>query len=91
MGRRTVASIEAIISGLQGVTDKLDEARNATNAVTSDTDDAINQATELGAVHLANTLSQVKDAIDKGTNQISAAIGIFSEAIMQARAAIDGT
>jgi hypothetical protein len=86
-----VASIEEIVNGLRGVVDKLDEARNAANAVASDTDDAINQATGLSATSLVDALTQVKDTIDKGTNQISAAIDIFNEAATTAQAAREGT
>lgn len=86
-----MASIEEISNGIQGVIDKLDEARTAANAVASDTDEAINQAMGMSADALAAALNQVKDTIDKGTNQISAAIDIFNQATTQAQAARQGT
>jgi hypothetical protein len=92
LGRRgAVASIEEIISGVQVVIDKLDEAATAANAASSDCDDVISQAMGMSAASLAGALQVVKDTIEASVSQVTAASDTFKEAITQAQGAIDGT
>jgi hypothetical protein len=86
-----VASIDEIISSVQSVIDKLDDASSAAHGVASDCDDAISQAMGLSATSLAGALQVVKDTVEKGASQVAAAAETFKEAITHAQAAQEGT
>lgn len=86
-----MASIEEIITSVQSVIDKLDEAASAAHGASSECGDAISQAMGLSATGLAGALQVVKDTIENGASQATASIDTFKDAITQAQAARDGT
>jgi hypothetical protein len=80
-----LTSIEEIITNIQGIVDKLDEAATAGHGAMSETDDAVTQANALSATGLAGALQVVKDTLEAGVSQVTGSIDTFKEAIMQAQ------
>jgi ABC-type transporter Mla subunit MlaD len=86
-----MSAIEEVIAALQSVIDELHDAGSATGTARSETDDATAQAVALGATNVVAGLASVKDAIDKLTQQIGAAVDTTNEAIGRAKAVAAGT
>lgn len=86
-----MSAIEEVITALQDVVDKLDDAKSASGSAGGEVDDAIGQATAVGIAPTIAALNTVKDSIDKLGQQISATIDTANETINHAKAVANGT
>lgn len=86
-----MSAIEEVITALQDVVDKLDDAKSASGSADGEVDDAIGQATALGVTAAVAGLNTVKSNIDKLGQQISATIDTANETINHAKAVANGT
>jgi Flp pilus assembly pilin Flp len=86
-----MSTFEEIITALQDIADKLDDAKTASGSAETDVDDAISQATALGATAVVAGLNSVKTEIDKLSQQISASVDTANEAINRTQAVANGT
>ncbi len=86
-----MSAIEDIVTALQSVSSKLEEAGNATAAAGQEADEAISQASALGTPQIVAELTGVKDTIEKLMTQILGGTEVTKEAIALALAVANGT
>jgi hypothetical protein len=86
-----MSAIDDIISGIEGLGEKVTEASEAASAVLQETEQALETAESLGATGTVQILSQVKDQLEALIGQISSISSAVDEAQTTAKSMTDGT
>jgi hypothetical protein len=86
-----MSAINEVITALQSVVDKLDDASGATNTASTEANEAVGQAVALGAAGAVAGLTIVKDSVEGLAQQIAATLDHANQALTTARGVADGT
>lgn len=86
-----MSAINDVITALQSVVDKLDDASGAVNTAGTEAGEAVAQAVALGVAGAVAGATVVKDSIESLAQQIAATLDSANQTLTTARGVADGT